>query len=82
MEAVGFNLEDMLNNLARVVSVKAEEKGLDLIFNIGDDVPFELVGDPTRLGQVLLNLTDNAIKFTEQRPGYYSGKAGEKGRRL
>ncbi|SHK74049.1 PAS domain S-box-containing protein [Desulfatibacillum alkenivorans DSM 16219] len=66
MEAIEFDLEDALNNLAKMVSVKADEKGLDVIFDIGKDVPAGLIGDPTRLSQVLINLTDNAVKFTEQ----------------
>jgi CheY-like chemotaxis protein len=58
-------LEDVLTKVADMVSMKADEKGLELVFNSENDTPEELVGDPLRLGQVLINLTSNAIKFTE-----------------
>ena len=66
MESVDFDLEDVLHNLARIISLKAGEKGLDVLFDLEADVPCGLVGDPTRLSQVLLNLAGNAVKFTEQ----------------
>lgn len=65
MESVDFNLDDVLRNLSGLVAYRAQEKGLELVFNTSPDVPRLLVGDPLRLGQVLLNLTGNAIKFTE-----------------
>ncbi|MDJ0883396.1 MAG: transporter substrate-binding domain-containing protein [Desulfobacterales bacterium] len=66
MEAVDFSLEDVLENLGNLVTVKAaEKKDLEVLFSTGVDVPRFLVGDPLRLGQVLLNLVNNAIKFTE-----------------
>ena len=46
--------------------MKAQEKGLELIFDVAPSVPASLVGDPLRLGQVLLNLVNNAVKFTEK----------------
>ena len=66
VESVPFRLDSVLNNLADVVQVKAEEKNLPIVFERSDDVPLSLEGDPLRLGQVLLNLVSNAIKFTEQ----------------
>jgi signal transduction histidine kinase/DNA-binding response OmpR family regulator/HPt (histidine-containing phosphotransfer) domain-containing protein len=67
MEEVDFNLEDVLENLGNLVTVKAgEKKNLEILFSTGADVPRFLVGDPLRLGQVLLNLVNNAVKFTEQ----------------
>jgi len=66
MEAVEFHLEDVLDNLANVAPIKAREKGLEILFKTAPDVPLFLVGDPLRLGQILLNLTNNAIKFTDQ----------------
>jgi PAS domain S-box-containing protein len=67
MEVVDFNLEDVLENLGNLVSVKAsEKKNLEVLFSTGADVPRFLVGDPLRLGQVLINLVNNAVKFTEE----------------
>ncbi|MCP4115344.1 MAG: response regulator [Desulfobacteraceae bacterium] len=66
MEETFFNLEDVLDNISNLVSLAAEEKGVELIFNTNMVVPVYLMGDPLRLGQVILNLTNNAIKFTEQ----------------
>ena len=65
MEAIDFNLEDVMDNLANLVGMKAEDKGVELLFNIPADVPSYLIGDPLRLGQVLINLGNNAVKFTE-----------------
>ncbi len=65
MERIDFNLDDVLGNLSTLVAIKAEEKGLELFFNVSADVPNALVGDPTRIGQILVNLANNAVKFTE-----------------
>jgi PAS domain S-box-containing protein len=65
LERTGFSLTDLLEKVAEIVSVRASEKGLSLVCDISPDVPAHLVGDPTRLRQVLLNLLGNAIKFTE-----------------
>jgi two-component system, sensor histidine kinase and response regulator len=65
IETTNFSLDQVMNNVADVVSLKAEEKGLGIYFRTAPDVPRELVGDPLRLGQVLLNLIGNAVKFTE-----------------
>ncbi|RYF76870.1 MAG: response regulator, partial [Comamonadaceae bacterium] len=62
---VDFRLEDVLDHLASLVAIKADDKGLELLFNCGADVPTALVGDPLRLGQVLVNLCSNAVKFTD-----------------
>ncbi len=66
IESVEFDLEEVLDNLASVVTVKAEEKELEVYFRTGPRVPHDLVGDPLRLGQILLNLAGNAIKFTKE----------------
>ena len=66
IESIEFNLEDVLDNLANMIPVKAREKHLEILFATAPDVPLSLVGDPLRLGQILLNLTNNAVKFTEQ----------------
>ncbi|MBF0443973.1 MAG: response regulator, partial [Magnetococcales bacterium] len=65
MESIDFNLDSILDNLANLVGIKAEEKELELIFDRPDSVPNALIGDPTRLGQILINLTNNAVKFTD-----------------
>ena len=66
IETIDFRLEDVMDNLASLVGMKAEDKGLELLFDVAPDVPTALVGDPLRLGQVLVNLGNNAVKFTEQ----------------
>jgi signal transduction histidine kinase/DNA-binding response OmpR family regulator/HPt (histidine-containing phosphotransfer) domain-containing protein len=65
-ETADFLLEDVLENLADITSMKAQEKGLELLFDIDPAMPTALIGDGMRLGQVLLNLIGNAIKFTQQ----------------
>jgi len=65
MESSKFQLEDVLNTLANLIGIKAQEKGLELLFNVDQDTPTSLVGDPLRLGQILINLANNAVKFTE-----------------
>jgi PAS domain S-box-containing protein len=65
-EHVDFHLEDVMEHLADLSVIKAQDKGLELLFDVGTDVPTALVGDPLRLGQVVINLVNNAIKFTEK----------------
>jgi PAS domain S-box-containing protein len=65
LERTGFSLNDLLEKVTEMVAVRAHEKGLALVSYIAPNVPTNLVGDPTRLRQVLLNLIGNAIKFTE-----------------
>jgi len=64
-EAAEFHIEDVMENLADLSVLKAQDKGLELLFDVGADVPTALVGDSLRLGQVLINLVGNAIKFTD-----------------
>ncbi|MGF6092294.1 response regulator [Pseudomonas sp. 18173] len=66
LEFIPFHLEDVLENFAGMVGLKAEEKGLELLYSTVADLPTALIGDPMRLGQVLVNLGNNAAKFTEQ----------------
>jgi len=66
VEKIGFRLEDVMDHLASLVGMKAEDKAVELLFNASPDVPTALVGDPLRLGQVLVNLGNNAVKFTDQ----------------
>ncbi len=67
MEAVEFDLLETLDNVANVITVKAQEKeDLEVLFNLDSQVPNFLVGDSLRLNQILVNLGNNAIKFTER----------------
>ncbi|HUF29185.1 MAG TPA: response regulator [Gemmatimonadaceae bacterium] len=65
IEEADFNLASVLESVANLSDLRANERGLELLFQVAPDVPQMLVGDPLRLGQVLLNLVTNAIKFTE-----------------
>ncbi|MEM1171238.1 MAG: response regulator [Cyanobacteria bacterium P01_H01_bin.35] len=65
LEFIPFELDAILNNINNILSVKAAEKGIELVFQVGDDVPQYLIGDSLRLSEVLMNLVSNAIKFTE-----------------
>jgi CheY-like chemotaxis protein/HPt (histidine-containing phosphotransfer) domain-containing protein len=65
LERTGFSLNDHLEKVTEMVAARAHEKGLAMVCEIAPGVPNDLVGDPTRLRQVLLNLLGNAIKFTE-----------------
>jgi PAS domain S-box-containing protein len=65
LERTEFSLTDLLSKVTEIVAVRALEKGLSLVCDIAPEVPTRLVGDPTRLRQVLLNLLGNGIKFTE-----------------
>jgi PAS domain S-box-containing protein len=63
-ESVNFHLDSVLHSLSGTLAYRAQEKGLELVFNTGPGIPREIVGDPSKLGQILLNLVGNAIKFT------------------
>ena len=65
MECIDFRLEDVMDNLSNMIGIKAEGKGLELLFCSTPEVPAALIGDPLRLGQILINLGNNAVKFTE-----------------
>jgi len=66
MESINFQLEDVMDNLANLVGLKAEDKNVELLFDVAADVPTALIGDPLRLGQILVNLGNNAVKFTDE----------------
>jgi len=65
LELIPFSIGSVMDNLANTVGLRAQEKGLELLFVEPPDLPAALMGDPSRLGQVLLNLGNNAVKFTE-----------------
>ena len=66
MEKTDFRLEDVLENVSSVVSQKAHDKNLEFLIAAQPDLHPNLVGDPLRLGQILINLVNNAVKFTER----------------
>ena len=66
IEKIDFCLQTALDNLAGIIALKAAEKGLKLKFEIQPDVPLVIKGDPLRIGQILLNLCNNSIKFTRE----------------
>ncbi len=66
LESIDFSLSDLLGQVKQTMQHKAEEKGLQLVVGIDSAMPDVCVGDPVRLNQVLINLTGNAIKFTEK----------------
>ncbi|HUJ08389.1 MAG TPA: response regulator [Verrucomicrobiae bacterium] len=66
LDPIDFSLRDHLGDTLKTLAVRAHQKGLELAAHILPDVPDELVGDPIRLRQIVVNLVGNAIKFTEQ----------------
>ncbi|WP_242523140.1 response regulator [Thiocystis minor] len=66
LERTAFSLDEVLANLTEMFAYRAHERDIELIVSAAESVPRALVGDPTRLGQILMNLTGNAIKFTER----------------
>ncbi|MFM6989001.1 MAG: response regulator [Arenimonas sp.] len=65
LEHIDFELDAVLSDVSGLVRQKAKDKGLELVFDVDASVPTNLVGDPLRIGQVLINLLSNAVKFTE-----------------
>ncbi|MFZ2959606.1 MAG: PAS domain S-box protein [Candidatus Ozemobacteraceae bacterium] len=65
LEHIEFDLEQVIDNVSGMITLRAQEKGLELLLAIDPGVPRNLIGDPLRLEQVLVNLTSNAVKFTE-----------------
>jgi signal transduction histidine kinase len=65
LDSVAFHLPSVVKNVLRSLAFPAHQKGPELAVHIAPDVPADLTGDPIRLGQVLINLLGNAIKFTE-----------------
>jgi signal transduction histidine kinase/DNA-binding response OmpR family regulator len=66
IEEIDFELDKVLDNLSGLIMEKASAKGLELVFMVDKEVPFSLLGDPLRLGQILINYANNAVKFTEK----------------
>jgi len=66
IEYTDFKLDDVIHSVTVVTAQKAHEKGLEFLVDIAGSVPQQLVGDPLRLGQIIINLVNNAVKFTER----------------
>lgn len=66
VEQIPYQIETILRGVSSQLALRAQEKGLELLFLIDNDVPRNLIGDPLRLGQVLVNLGNNAVKFTQK----------------
>ncbi|WP_054203791.1 MULTISPECIES: response regulator [Pseudoalteromonas] len=65
IEQTAFGLDKLLETVSTVTSIKAQEKNLELVFDIPPSLPNSFIGDPLRLSQVLINLVGNAVKFTD-----------------
>ena len=66
IEAIAFTLDAVMDNVVNLLSQKTEDKGLELLCRVDAAVPKNLVGDPLRIGQILINMANNAVKFTKQ----------------
>ncbi len=78
MESIEFCLGDVFDNLSTLLSEKALDKNLELLFSVDKEVPSHLLGDSLRLGQILVNLSNNAVKFTDKGEIIVSVKTVEK----
>ncbi|MEN6617110.1 MAG: response regulator, partial [Syntrophorhabdus sp.] len=65
IESIGFNLEELVEKSCQIMAPRASQKGLEFICDFPPDIPTEVVGDPVRLRQIIINLLGNAIKFTQ-----------------
>ncbi|MDR2893750.1 MAG: response regulator [Deltaproteobacteria bacterium] len=66
MEYSRFSIDDILENTLNLIAQRADEQGICVEYSINPDIPATMIGDPMRLGQILLNLVNNAVKFTEK----------------
>lgn len=66
LEAIDFDLNEVLDKAVEILAMRANEKGLELACHLAPDVPSALIGDPHRLNQILINLIGNALKFTDK----------------
>jgi two-component system, sensor histidine kinase and response regulator len=78
LEHTEFELEKLLDNTSSLICEKSHAKGLELVFEVAPEVPAHLVGDSLRLGQILLNYANNAVKFTEKGEIVISVRASER----
>src|SRR6185436_7628791 len=66
VESIDFKLDEVISSVTTLTAQKAHEKGLEFLAQVSPGIPEHLVGDPLRLGQILTNFVNNAVKFTEQ----------------
>ncbi len=66
LEEIEFSLSSIIDSLTNIINIKVSEKKINFVISINDEVPEKLVGDPLRLKQILLNLVNNAVKFTDE----------------
>ena len=66
LEAIDFELDDVIGSMTTLTAQKAHDKGLEFLVHVAPGIPDRLVGDPIRLGQILTNCVNNAVKFTER----------------
>ena len=66
IETMDFYMDDVIHTVTTLTAQKAHDKGLELLVNIPSSMPQDLVGDPLRLGQIITNLVNNSVKFTER----------------
>ncbi len=76
VEEIDFHLDSVLDNVGQMLEPKAAEKGLELLIQTDPNIPLDLIGDPLRLEQILINLCNNAIKFTSSGEVIISAKLG------
>ena len=77
LEEIPFDLRVMIEDLSNSIALRAEQKGLEFINFLADDVPYRFIGDPGRLRQILVNLTGNALKFTHEGEIYLRAEIAE-----
>jgi signal transduction histidine kinase/DNA-binding response OmpR family regulator/HPt (histidine-containing phosphotransfer) domain-containing protein len=66
LETTGFKLDEVISSVTTLTAQKAHEKGLEFLAHVAPGIPEHLLGDPLRLGQILTNFVNNAVKFTER----------------
>ncbi len=66
IERISFDLEKLIQRITNIISVKVDEKQLEFIIHEATDMPSQFIGDPTRIEQILINLVNNAVKFTPE----------------
>ncbi|MCP3921403.1 MAG: response regulator [Desulfobacterales bacterium] len=78
LESIPFSLQNVAEEVMTAIGIKATEKGIEISFEIEKDVPVEIIGDPVRLKQVIINLIGNALKFTKTGDVILSVKLNER----